>query len=130
MIRGAWRRQLGRLGAGPGRRRLAQVLSMAMAMALVRGVGLRPGARIRLCVGAGRQGYLEPWPGADLDRLQPGVEVGQLAVVVTLPPLAYLLRRRTGNGPALVRTGSSVIVLLALLWLIERAFDLSVMPRH
>ena len=59
-----------------------------------------------------------------------GVEVGQLAVVVTLPPLAYLLRRRTGNGPALVRTGSSVIVLLALLWLIERAFDLSVMPRH
>ena len=34
MIRGAWRRQLGRLGAGPGRRRLAQVLSMAMALVL------------------------------------------------------------------------------------------------
>ena len=93
----------------------------ALAFGLVHGFGF---------ASALGQGYLEPWPGADLDRLQPGVEVGQLAVVVTLPPLAYLLRRRTGNGPALVRTGPSVIVLLALLWLIERAFDLSVMPRH
>ena len=59
-----------------------------------------------------------------------GVEVGQLAVVVTLLPLAYLLHSRTGNGPALMRIGSSVIALLALLWFIERAFDLRFMPIH
>ena len=59
-----------------------------------------------------------------------GVELGQLAVVVTLLPLAYALRRITGNGPALMRIGSAVIALVALLWFIERAFELRFMPVH
>lgn len=56
-------------------------------------------------------------------------EVGQLAVV-TLLPLAYLLRRRTGNRPAWMRVGSSAIASLALPRLIKRPFDFSVMPIH
>ncbi len=59
-----------------------------------------------------------------------GVEVGQLAVVATLLPLAYALRRVTGTGPALMRTSSAAIAVLALLWFIERAFDLRFMPVH
>ena len=57
------------------------------------------------------------------------VQVGQLAVV-TLLPLAYLLRRRTGNRPAWMRVGSSAIASLALPRLIKRPFDFSVMPIH
>ena len=59
-----------------------------------------------------------------------GVEIGQLVVVLTLLPLAYALRRVSGNGPGLLRTGSAAIALVALLWFIERAFDLRFMPVH
>ena len=59
-----------------------------------------------------------------------GVELGQLAVVATLLPLACALRKITGQGPALMRTASAAIALVALLWFIERAFDLRFMPIH
>ena len=59
-----------------------------------------------------------------------GVEVGQLAVVGVLLPLAYALRKRAWYGPVVIRSGSSVIAVIALLWLVERAFDLKFMPVH
>ena len=57
-----------------------------------------------------------------------GVEIGQLAIVVSFLPLAYLLRR-SWSYPSLVLTGGSLAVIaIALVWFTERAFDLQVFP--
>ena len=53
-----------------------------------------------------------------------GVEVGQLAVVAALLPLAYLWRRSWTYPRLVLGAGSSCIVAIASLWLIERSFDL------
>lgn len=53
-----------------------------------------------------------------------GVEIGQLAIVATFLPLAYLIRR-SWSYPRLVLTGGSLAVIaIALVWFAERAFDL------
>jgi len=54
-----------------------------------------------------------------------GVEIGQLSIVALFLPLAFLLRgtlfyRRLMTG------GSALIALIAVVWLVERAFDLKV----
>ena len=59
-----------------------------------------------------------------------GVEAGQLAVVAVLLPLAYALRRRAWYESGVIRGGSSAITLIAMLWFVERAFDLKFMPVH
>jgi hypothetical protein len=51
-----------------------------------------------------------------------GIEAGQLAVVVLVMPLVYLLRRRVLYRNALLPWGSGAIAALALLWFIQRAF--------
>ena len=57
-----------------------------------------------------------------------GVEIGQLAIVVSFLPLAYLLRR-SWSYPRLVLTGGSLAVIaIALVWFTERAFDLRLFP--
>ncbi len=57
-----------------------------------------------------------------------GVEIGQLAIVSTFLPLAYLLRR-SWSYPRLVLTGGSLAVIaIALVWFTERAFDLQLFP--
>ncbi len=53
-----------------------------------------------------------------------GVELGQLAIVALFVPLVLLIERLDLYPRALMRLGSSAIVAVALLWLIERAFDL------
>lgn len=53
-----------------------------------------------------------------------GVEAGQLAVVAALLPLAYLWRRSRAYPSLVLGAGSSCIVAIASLWLIERGFDL------
>jgi hypothetical protein len=55
-----------------------------------------------------------------------GVELGQLAIVAAFLPLAFLLRS-TRLYRWILRTGSALIVVVALLWLVERAFDLKIM---
>ena len=50
-----------------------------------------------------------------------GVEVGQLAVVLAVMPLAYLLRATRFYQRALMPLGSAAIAALALVWLIQRA---------
>lgn len=57
-----------------------------------------------------------------------GVELGQLAVVAALLPLGLALRGRDWWPTAVLRRGSQLIALLALLWLVERAFDLTLWP--
>jgi len=57
-----------------------------------------------------------------------GVEAGQLAIVCTFLPLAFLLRR-TGFYRRLVFTGgSAAIALIAAVWLTERVFDIKLWP--
>lgn len=57
-----------------------------------------------------------------------GVELGQLALVAVLIPLAYLLRRTALYPSAVLRGGSVAIGLLAAGWLAERSLDLKLMP--
>lgn len=52
-----------------------------------------------------------------------GVEVGQLAIVGAFLPLAYAIRRSWFYRRLLFYGGSATIVLVALIWLAERAFD-------
>lgn len=57
-----------------------------------------------------------------------GVEVGQLAIVAAFLPLAYALRRTALYRRTVFVGGSIVVALLAAAWLVERVFDLKVMP--
>jgi hypothetical protein len=54
-----------------------------------------------------------------------GVEAGQLLIVGLFLPIAYGLRRLRIYQCGAVAAGSCVIAALALCWLIERAFDVS-----
>ena len=53
-----------------------------------------------------------------------GVEVGQLAIVAAFLPLAYLLRQTPFYQRGVFVWGSFLTILVSLVWLIERAFDL------
>ncbi|MBL8296799.1 MAG: HupE/UreJ family protein [Rhodanobacteraceae bacterium] len=57
-----------------------------------------------------------------------GVELGQLVAVAVLIPLIYTLRATPVYRPLLLRGGSIAIALLAAGWLVERSFDLKLMP--
>jgi hypothetical protein len=62
-------------------------------------------------------------PGARLVSLVAfnlGVEVGQLAVVLAVMPLAYSLRATTFYRNTVMRWGSSGIAALAFVWLVQR----------
>jgi hypothetical protein len=52
-----------------------------------------------------------------------GVEMGQLAVVLAVMPLAYLLRASTFYRRGMLPWGSSAIAGLALVWLLQRALS-------
>jgi hypothetical protein len=53
-----------------------------------------------------------------------GVEVGQLAIVAVFLPVAYLLRNTALYRKGVFVGGSVLTLLVALLWLVERAFNL------
>jgi len=53
-----------------------------------------------------------------------GVEIGQLAIVACFLPLAYLLRNTPLYRKGVFVGGSILTVLVALVWLAERAFNL------
>lgn len=55
-----------------------------------------------------------------------GVEAGQLAIVAVFLPLAFSLRQTKAYKQGALVTGSALIALLALIWLIERAFDITI----
>ena len=57
-----------------------------------------------------------------------GVEFGQLCVVAVLLPIAFLLRRSAFYRRVVLVPGSLLIALLAFLWLIERMFDIRILP--
>jgi hypothetical protein len=55
-----------------------------------------------------------------------GVEAGQLAIVATFLPVAYLLRRSRLYPRLVLRAGSLSIVAVASVWLIERSLNVSI----
>lgn len=57
-----------------------------------------------------------------------GVELGQLAIVAAFVPLAWLLRGQRAYMVGVMRGGSVLIALVALVWLVERVFDLKLLP--
>ncbi|RJG09580.1 HupE/UreJ family protein [Massilia cavernae] len=54
-----------------------------------------------------------------------GVEVGQVAIVAVFLPLAYLARNTGWYRTVVLGGGSATIVLVSLVWLAERVFDVS-----
>jgi hypothetical protein len=54
-----------------------------------------------------------------------GVELGQLAIVTAFLPLAFLLRSTWAYRRFVLAGGSAAIAAIAGVWLIERAFDLT-----
>jgi hypothetical protein len=57
-----------------------------------------------------------------------GVECGQLAIVAGFLPLAFFLRNTLFYKRVVMLGGSIVISILAAVWLVERAFDMKLMP--
>lgn len=57
-----------------------------------------------------------------------GVEVGQLAIVAAVLPLAYLWRSSWTYSRLAMPAGSAAVCAIACLWLVERAFDLTIAP--
>lgn len=57
-----------------------------------------------------------------------GVETGQLAIVTAFLPIAFRLRHTRFYRHFVLIGGSAIIVLLAAIWLVERVFDLKVLP--
>jgi hypothetical protein len=55
-----------------------------------------------------------------------GVEIGQLAIVCAILPLAYLCRHSWLYPRVVLGAGSFCIVAIAFVWLIERSFDRSI----
>jgi hypothetical protein len=57
-----------------------------------------------------------------------GVEIGQIALVSALVPMAHFLRERRSYRRYAVGVGSTAIACVALGWAVERAFVFSFMP--
>ena len=57
-----------------------------------------------------------------------GVELGQLAIVALFLPLAFWLRRSAFYRRGVLVGGSLAIAALAVLWFVERAFDVRLLP--
>jgi len=57
-----------------------------------------------------------------------GVELGQLALVAVLLPLALALRQAQAYRHVVVHGGSALVALLALGWTLERAFVIELLP--
>jgi hypothetical protein len=57
-----------------------------------------------------------------------GVELGQLAIVAVFLPLAFALRRTWFYQTVTFKFGSAAVVLLAVAWFVERAFDRNLTP--
>jgi hypothetical protein len=55
-----------------------------------------------------------------------GVEIGQVAIVLAFVPLAYAARRTSAYRRVALVGGSAAILALAMVWLVERAFEVRI----
>ena len=57
-----------------------------------------------------------------------GIELGQLACILVFMPLALILRRKKFYRIWLLQGGSVIAGILALLWMVQRLFNLNLIP--
>jgi hypothetical protein len=92
--------------------------SLAFGLGLLHGFGF---AAVLADVGLTGPSFLRTLFGFNL-----GVELGQLAVVIALLPVLYLLRRSRRYPTWGLPLASTAVMLVACVWLVERAFDLKI----
>jgi hypothetical protein len=63
---------------------------------------------------------------ASLGGFSLGVELGQESIVLPFLPLAFLVRKTRFYQVGVVRWGSMLIIAIATLWLVQRAFDINI----
>jgi hypothetical protein len=93
---------------------------VAFAFGLIHGFGFASGLSD---MGITRQNLAVTVLGFNL-----GVEAGQLAIVSAFLPIAYALRASWVYPRIVLAGGSCAIVLVAMVWLVERALNLRIMP--
>jgi len=57
-----------------------------------------------------------------------GVEIGQMVIVIALLPLLYFMRKTHFYRKAIMIGFSTLTAIIASIWAIERAFNLSILP--
>ena len=57
-----------------------------------------------------------------------GVEIGQLVIVAAVLPFLYVLEKTTFYKKFILYGFSVLTAVIAILWVVERAFHLSLMP--
>jgi len=93
---------------------------VAFAFGLVHGFGF---ASVLIDLGLPRDALVVSLLGFNL-----GVELGQLVVVAIYFAIAYALRETRFYRRVAMTGGSALIALIALVWMIERGFDLKLFP--
>ncbi len=93
---------------------------IAFLFGLIHGFGF---ANVLMDLGLSKETLLVP-----LISFNVGVELGQLVIVTGFLPVAYILRDNFIYRKVIMLLGSLIIALIALLWFIERFFNLSFMP--
>ena len=68
------------------------------------------------------KGLVGNYLGLSIFGFNLGVEIGQLAIILLVFPILYLLRK-TFLYPKIRVFGSIILILFSLYWFIERAFD-------
>lgn len=91
--------------------------AIAFAFGLFHGFGF---ASVLSDIGLGREHLVLSLLGFNI-----GVEIGQIAIICLIFPVLFLLRERKVYG-WILRYGSLALVALALLWVVERVFDVNV----
>jgi hypothetical protein len=94
--------------------------TMAFAFGLIHGFGF---ASVLTDLGLPKDTLILALVGFNL-----GVEAGQLAIVAVFLPIAFFIRRTLFYRRVVLIGGSLLIAAIALVWLIERAFDLKLLP--
>jgi hypothetical protein len=94
--------------------------AMAFAFGLIHGFGF---ASVLTDLGLPKDTLILALVGFNL-----GVEAGQLAIVAVFLPIAFFIRRTLFYRRVVLIGGSLLIAAIALVWLIERAFDLKLLP--
>lgn len=92
--------------------------SLAFGLGLLHGFGF---AAVLSDVGLSGQSFVRTLFGFNL-----GVELGQLAVVTSMLPILYWLRRSRHYPNMGMPIASAVVTIVACIWLVERAFNLKI----
>jgi hypothetical protein len=92
--------------------------SLAFGLGLLHGFGF---AAVLSDVGLSGQSFIRTLFGFNL-----GVEIGQMAVVVALLPILYVLRKSRHYPTRGMPLASILVMLVASIWLVERAFNLKI----